>query len=255
MNSILKKYHIIWLKLKDDINQIKDNDIAFREQLEDFSPQHSAFLKIIDLLEKIEKSYANHQNYENETSVNETSENFSSLSQIFFDKQSNHTVLLPKFFFNERNDQNKENENIFDIFYFSENLANVLGFEINKVFLLSQNSPPIISKFQVNFQPYDMILIYTNFNQPQIITDTEEKQAILNIIPIHFNEKNKFGDYAYITFDPPIYTPVISKKDFEYLNFDLRDKLGNKILFDNTQKPLELKLHFRPIKKGPNFYL
>lgn len=86
------------------------------------------------------------------------------------------------------------------------------------------------------------IYVYSDVAEPQYLGDVNA--PILRIINIE-KHKNPMGASIVKIFTHPHYIPV-SKREFNQIEIDIRDHLGNPLPFTNGQ--LNVKLHFRKVK-------
>ena len=108
------------------------------------------------------------------------------------------------------------------------------------------NESDKVSPYQVAINPYDLIFIYCDILENQIISNAEGR--LLRITPVTA-QKIDFGQIIHTEYQNSEYIPL-SVKIINYLHFELRDLVGEKIRFESGPQPLMLRIHFRPIRRG-----
>ena len=126
----------------------------------------------------------------------------------------------------------------------NKSISNMLGYAGRE--LIEFLHPNILSPYQVAIRPYDLVFVYVDIIENQIISDTQTK--LLRIIPLT-SEKIGFAGALHLEFKNSEYLRV-NTKVINYIHFMLKDLAGNQILFQDGPSPLLLRLHFRPIKEN-----
>ena len=164
-------------------------------------------------------------------------ESIKGLRRLKFHKESQRVVINPDPAFNPEEWRTKIS--------FSTDIANILGYNENKI-LLSHipweiNYAPYLSKIS----PEDTVYIYSSILNNIRVSNHEVK--LLRAVPFSYNS-SEFGSNSFIEFNNAHFVELNTSR-LLYLDFELRGVSGNLIQFEDGSKPVRLTLKIRPSKK------
>ena len=172
----------------------------------------------------------------NSDKLEDSIESIKGLRRLNFHKESQRVVITPDIAFNPEEWRTKIS--------FSTDIANILGYNENKILLSYIPWEITYAPYLSKISPEDTVYIYSSIVNNIRVSNHEVK--LLRAVPFSYNSSG-FGSNSFIEFNNAHFVELNTSR-LLYLDFELRGISGNLIQFEHGSKPVRLTLKIRRCK-------